>query len=102
MMMYRYGSRTGFLGVLVPSVSVKDRAVVGPADHGIRLQSCLCKCKSCKLFMYLNSVCKTYCFVFIEFIFSSNMPCLYHLRPPSRGTTGDVSIGPWVEKGSPN
>ena len=33
MMMYRYGSRTGFLGVLVPSVSVKDRAVVGPADH---------------------------------------------------------------------
>ena len=33
MMMYRYGSRTGFLGVLVPSVSVKDRTVVGPADH---------------------------------------------------------------------
>ena len=24
MMMYRYGSRTGFLGVLVPSVSIKD------------------------------------------------------------------------------
>ena len=33
MMMYRYGSRTGFLGVLVPSVSVKDQDVVGPADH---------------------------------------------------------------------
>ena len=33
MMMYRYGSRTGFLGVLVPSESVKDRTVVGPADH---------------------------------------------------------------------
>ena len=33
MMMYMYGSRTGFLGVLVPSMSVKDRAVVGPADH---------------------------------------------------------------------
>ena len=31
-MMYRYGSRTGFLGVLVPSVSVKDRAIVGLAD----------------------------------------------------------------------
>ena len=33
MMMYRYGSRTGFLGVLVPSESVKDRTVVGTADH---------------------------------------------------------------------
>ena len=32
-MMYRYGSRTGFLGVLVPSVSVKDRPLSGPADH---------------------------------------------------------------------
>ena len=29
----RYGSRTGFLGVLVPSVSIKDRTVVGPVDH---------------------------------------------------------------------
>ena len=25
MKMYRYGSRTGFLGVLAPSVSIKDR-----------------------------------------------------------------------------
>ena len=33
MMIFRYGSKTGFLGVLVPSVSVKDRTVVGPADH---------------------------------------------------------------------
>ena len=33
MMMYRYGSRTGFLGVLVPSVSVKDRPLSGPSDH---------------------------------------------------------------------
>ena len=33
MRIYRYGSRTGFLGVLVPSVSVKDRTVVGPANH---------------------------------------------------------------------
>ena len=33
MMIYRYGSRTGFLGVLAPSMSVKDRTVVGPADH---------------------------------------------------------------------
>ena len=33
MMVYRYDSRTGFLGVLVTSVSVKDRTVVGPADH---------------------------------------------------------------------
>ena len=32
-MIYRYGSRTGFLGVLVPSMSVKDCTVVGPADH---------------------------------------------------------------------
>ena len=32
-MIYRYGSRTGFLGVLVPSVSVKDHTIVGPADH---------------------------------------------------------------------
>ena len=29
----RYGSRTGFLGVLVLSVSIKDRTVVGPGDH---------------------------------------------------------------------
>ena len=33
MRMFRDGSRTGFLGVLVPSESVKDRTVVGPADH---------------------------------------------------------------------
>ena len=33
MMIYRYGSRTGLLGVLVPSMSVKDCTVVGPADH---------------------------------------------------------------------
>jgi hypothetical protein len=33
MMIFRYGSRTGFLGVLVSSVSVKDRTVVSPADH---------------------------------------------------------------------
>ena len=33
MMIYRYDSRTGFLGVLVPSVSVKDCTIVGPADH---------------------------------------------------------------------
>ena len=33
MMMYRYGSRTGFLGVLAPSESIEDRTVVGPADH---------------------------------------------------------------------
>ena len=33
MMIYRYGSRTEFLVVLVPSVSVKYRSVIGPADH---------------------------------------------------------------------
>ena len=33
MRIYRCGSRTEFLGVLVLSVSVKDRTVVGPADH---------------------------------------------------------------------
>ena len=33
MMIFRYGSRTGFLGALAPSESVKDRTVVGPADH---------------------------------------------------------------------
>ena len=32
-MIYRYGSRTGFLGALAPSESIKDRTVVGPADH---------------------------------------------------------------------
>ena len=26
-MMFRYGSRTGFLGVLAPSVSIKDRSL---------------------------------------------------------------------------
>ena len=30
MRIYRYGSRTGFLGILVPSVSVKDRSLSGP------------------------------------------------------------------------
>ena len=29
MMIYRYGSRIGFLGVLVPPVSVKDRTIIG-------------------------------------------------------------------------
>ena len=33
MMIYRYGSRTGLLIVLVPSESVKDCTVVSPADH---------------------------------------------------------------------
>ena len=33
MVIYRYGSRTGFLGVLVPSMSIKDRTIVGPGDH---------------------------------------------------------------------
>ena len=33
MMRYRYGNRTGFLGVLAPSESVEDRTVVGPGDH---------------------------------------------------------------------
>ena len=33
MMRYRYGNRTGFLGVLALSESVEDRTVVGPADH---------------------------------------------------------------------
>ena len=33
MMRCRYGSRTGFLGVLAPSVSIEDRTVVGPGDH---------------------------------------------------------------------
>ena len=33
LMMYRYGSMTGFLGVLAPSESVKDRTVVGHANH---------------------------------------------------------------------
>ena len=28
MAMYRYGSRTGFLGVLAPSVSIKDRLLL--------------------------------------------------------------------------
>ena len=27
MMIYRYGSRTGFLGVLAPFVSIKDRSL---------------------------------------------------------------------------
>ena len=30
MRIHRYGSRTWFLGVLVPSVSVKDRPLSGP------------------------------------------------------------------------
>ena len=35
MMKYRYGSRTGFLVVLAPSVSIKDHTVVGSADRGL-------------------------------------------------------------------
>ena len=33
MMRCRYGSRTGFLGVLAPSVSIEDCTIVGPADY---------------------------------------------------------------------
>ena len=33
MMVYRYGSRKGLLGVLAPSVSIEDRTIVGPTDH---------------------------------------------------------------------
>ena len=29
----RFGSRTGFLDVLAPSVSIEDRTIVGPTDH---------------------------------------------------------------------
>ena len=32
-MIYRYDSKTGFLGVLVLSMSFKDRPLSGPADH---------------------------------------------------------------------
>ena len=35
MMRCRYGSNTGFLGVLAPSMSIKDRSVVGSADRGL-------------------------------------------------------------------
>ena len=35
MMRCRYGSRTGFLGALASSVSIKDRSVVGCADRGL-------------------------------------------------------------------
>ena len=34
-MICRYGSRTGFLVVLAPPVSIKDRTVVGSADRGL-------------------------------------------------------------------
>ena len=50
----------------------------------------------CTRFVRLNVSCQD------RSLFLSNVSCLYHLRPPSRGTTGVVSIGPWVEKGSPN
>ena len=33
LMIYRYGSRTEFLGILAPSISNKDRTIVGPTDH---------------------------------------------------------------------
>ena len=36
------------------------------------------------------------------FVFLSIVLCSYHLRSPSRETTGVVSIGPWVEKGPSN
>ena len=32
-MIYRYGSRTGFLVVLAPSVLIEDRTIVGLGDH---------------------------------------------------------------------
>ena len=41
MMIFRYGSRTGFLGVLAPSVSIKDRSVVGRADRGLNCTNCM-------------------------------------------------------------
>ena len=44
-------------------------------------------------------VCKTYVSLVV---FSSILSRSYHLRPPPRGTTGVVSIRPWVEKGPSN
>ena len=35
MMRCRYGNRTGFLVVLVPSVLIEDRTVVVSADRGL-------------------------------------------------------------------
>ena len=34
-MKYRYGSMTGFLVILAPSVSIKDHTIVGCADRGL-------------------------------------------------------------------
>ena len=39
MTMFRDGSMTGFLGVLAPSVSIKDRSVVDSADLGLNCTS---------------------------------------------------------------
>jgi len=47
-------------------------------------------------FIKLKVLSFVYCCIF------ECMSCLYHLRPPSRGTIGVVSIGTWVEKGSSN
>ena len=63
----------------------------------------------CKI-MVFELVCKKLClFLLCRIVVLSSicctfkyLSCLYHLRPPSRGTIGIVSIGPWVEKGPSN
>ena len=35
MMRCRYGNKTGFLCVLAPSISIKDRTIIGGADRGL-------------------------------------------------------------------
>ena len=57
---------------------------------------------TCIILCISNSVCKLNVSEHLMFVFLSIVLCSYHLRPPSRGTTGVVSIGPWVEKGLPN
>ena len=50
-----------------------------------------------------NSVCKLNVSEHLMFsFFLSIVWCSYHLRSHSCETTGVVSIGPWIEKGSPN
>ena len=57
---------------------------------------------TCIILCISNSVCKLNVSEHLMFVFLNIVLCSYHLRSLSCETTGVVSIGPWVENGSPN
>ena len=66
------------------------------------IKLCINDRHTCIILCISNSVCKLNVSTLLMFVFLSIVLCSYHLRSPLCESTGVVSIGPWVEKGSPN